>query len=291
MNAPIDTYHIRELGIVSNTALTKFRESPLAYYDWITGEEQEPTEAMHDGTAFHCALLEPEKFAKRYVTIPDMPLRSKDDKQAFLDATLGEILGIQATANGEKADELRGMVAARLAQSGVHLMAASDLDLMRRMVASLNMPCHRVQRALVARGKKEHVIRWKDRETQLQCKAKIDSWDEATGIESDLKRTVKITERQFRYACLDHDYHFQRAFYRRGLRELGEDPKYQCFVAAYPMRPFYWASYDLPAEVIEACDAEISSVLRRFAECLSKNEWPTINNGEPRTLDIRAEYI
>lgn len=284
-------YHSRVLGVFSNSARKEFVVSPFQYLDWAQNGGTEETQAMHEGTAFHMALHEPEKFAKRYVVLPDMPLTSKERKQEFLDRTLGDLLGVQVTANGEKAEDLRKSVAAQLSASKIFLLTELELATMRAMITSLNLPCHSLARSIVARGVKEREIRWTDAETGVQCKAKIDSWDGPNGVESDLKRTALITRSEFKRSAGNNGYHFQRAFYRRGLRALGEDVKYQCLTCAQPSRPFHWAVYDIPEDVVEACDAKISEDLVRFAECLSKNEWPTINNGQPVTLAMNAEYI
>lgn len=285
------SYYTRVLGEASNTALTKFRESPLAYYDWVTGEDDQPTTAMSDGSMFHMALLEPERFARTYVAIPDIALNSNDGKERFFCA-ITNILGVEWPSAGlrsAKAETLRNDARTCLEIVGKRVVEQSDLDLMSRMIDSLNKPCHRQQRNIVARGVKEHVLRWTDEDTGLQCKAKLDSWDEQLGIEADIKRTTRITHRQFGYACADHDYHYQRAFYRRGLRANGLEPRYQCFVAAYPLRPYYWATYDIDPGRLDECDLRITENLRDLADCLAKDTWPTINNGEPRTLYIRSE--
>lgn len=284
-------YYSRVLGEASASALVEFRVAPLLYWDWCRGRSKPETKPLHEGKAVHCALHEPDRFAKQYVAIPDMPLNSKDNKQAFLDATLGEILGVQRIVNGEKADDLRASVAAELARHGVYILTAGELTTLRGMVESLNLPCHRLARGLASRGKKELEIRWKDTETGVQCKARIDSWDEPIEVESDLKRTVSITERAFRSTVLSNSYHYQRAFYRRGLRALGKEVKKQYFVCGCPEPPYPWAVYDIPEETIDECDRNISRDLVRLAECLAKDEWPSLNNGEPVTLDIRPEHV
>lgn len=284
-------YYTRVLGEASASALKEFREYPLKYWHWCHGLDRKSSTRMHLGTAFHCALHEPEKFSKRYVTLPDMPLNSKAAKQEYLDATVGELLGVQMTANGEKAEDLRDMVASKLAASGIYLLTENELATMRRMVDSLNLPCHALARGIVSRGKKELVLRWKDEESGVQCKAKLDSWDQPIGLLSDLKNTTAIAQHEFRRHVLSMGYAYQDTFYRRGLRANGCEVKRSYFVCVSPDAPHPWAIYEVPDEVTDACDARISADLIQLAECLSKNAWPTINAGEPVRLNINPEYI
>lgn len=289
-------YYSKTLGEASNTALSKFRESPLAYYDWVTGIDKEPTDTMHDGTAFHCALLEPSKFSQTYITIPDIQLNRKGSKRRLLDMveeTVGASLDNVLDPEALTADDLRLAIRAGVMSLGRNIVTDEWIETTRKMVDSLNAPCHKLQRNIVAQGVKEHVVRWTDPTTGLRCKAKLDSWASQLGIEADIKRTTRITERDFRFACYDHQksYLFQRAFYRRGLIANGHDVRWQTFICAYPDRPYYWASYTVPDGVIDACDNRITADLIRLAECIEKNEWATINGGEPVELQINAEAI
>lgn len=298
MNAPIN-YYTRVLGEASATGLSKLRTSPLDYYEWTFGDEIDPTECMREGTMFHMAIHEPEKFARSYVEIPVMALRSEADKIAFLKAVASET-GARAcdpsvvTIDIKKtsADDLRLFAAREVAKAGPQVMTSENLATLRGMAKSLNRPQHNEPRSIIARGKKELELRWKDSISGLQCKARIDSWDEELGILSDLKRTMGITSRAFRREILNRGYHFQLAFYRRALREAGADPKYCCFTCGSPMGPLHhWAVYDLPEETLDACDTQITEDLVRLAECLAKNEWPSLNGGKATTIDIRPEYI
>jgi hypothetical protein len=247
---------------------------------------------MRDGTAIHMALHEPERFRFTYVTVPSMPLRSKADKQAFLDATVGSLLGLEIEANGEKADDLRERVAREFRNLGSVVLPEDSHATLLAMVRSLNRPCHSYPRGIIARGKKEVEIRWIDSETGLKCKAMIDSWDQQVGILSDVKRTDAITEFAFRRQVLSKMYHIQMAFYRRALRSIGEEPRYVCFTCGCPTGPvFPWAVYGLTSEVLDATDRRISEKMVELARCLEKNEWPSLNGSEPKDLQINPEYV
>jgi hypothetical protein len=285
------SYHTRVLGEASASALRRFRESPLAYWHWANGADDDETESMRDGTACHMALHEPERFARTYVEIPNMPLQGKAKRESFLDC-VHSTTGVALDDPGGDAESLRSYVNVEVARTGVNILTHDSLETLRSMIASLNMPCHRLARNIVARGRKELVLRWKDEDSGLQCKALLDSWDPELGILSDLKRTVHITQRLFRNEVSSRGYHYQLAWYRRGLRAKGLDVKYSTFVCGCPTAPtYYWATYDPPEEVLDACDQRHTEDLIKLAACLAGNDFPTINNGQPTTLQLSAEYI
>ena len=291
MNAPLDNptnYHARVLGEASSSALKEFRKSELQYLDWVNNGGKQPTAPMRLGTAFHMAMHEPARFARTYVTIPDMSLNSKSAKQDFLDLNY-ELIGSSRLYEGESAEVLRNSTAADLTSAGVHVLTEKSLATLRAMSASLNMPCHSLARGLVARGEKEKVLRWKDRDSGVQCKALLDSWDQPIAVLSDLKQTTAITERACRYQAIDFGYDFQLTFYRRALREHELEAKRSYLVCGSPEPPYLWAVYDIPEERVEWCDERITEDLLRLAECVATNTWQTINRGEPRTLQIRTE--
>lgn len=66
---------------LSYSALKAFEKSPNHYIDYVTQEKSEPSSAMKFGSAFHCMLLEPEQFAKRYAYGPKPNLRTKAGKE------------------------------------------------------------------------------------------------------------------------------------------------------------------------------------------------------------------
>ena len=290
VNAAVNPYYARVLGEASASALKEFRISPLQYLDWCNDGGKDETPAMHEGTAFHMALHEPERFACQYVEIPNMPLRSKSDREAFLNC-IHDTTGVAIADPGCKSDDLRLFVNVEVAKTGAYLLTHESLTTLRGMVESLNRPCHKLPRSVAAQGVKELELRWIDPDSGISCKARIDSWEEESGLLSDLKRTDSISMWAFKRAVYQYEYHYQNAFYRRAIRAAGGDVKYSCFVCGCPKpRVYPWAIYDIPVEVLDECDERISMDLLCLAECLATNNWPTVNNGEPVTLPMTTGH-
>ena len=276
-------YYDHKIGEANAGGLKAFRDSPLEYIHYIQGAKK-ATRAMSEGRVFHLALQEPEEFARTCRVMPEMPLRSKDDKTAFL-ATCG----VDGDPS-QKADDLRDHVSQVWALTGVVSVSEQWLATMRAMCDSLNMPQHAEQRTLVVRGKKELELYWADRETGIQCKARVDSWDEETGIVSDLKRTESIGEWEFRRELRNRGYIYQGAWYMRALRESGYDPRTFAFCCASPVAPHCWASYECDPADLRIADDRHQETLRRLRDCLEANSWQSRNDGETRIISLEGKF-
>ena len=67
---------------VSMTRLKWFAKSP-AHCKYYMENKPEPTAAMIFGGVYHCWMLEPTEFSRRYVVKLDLPRRSKKDKETW----------------------------------------------------------------------------------------------------------------------------------------------------------------------------------------------------------------
>jgi hypothetical protein len=64
---------------ISNSRLTAFKRSPAHLIHYLT-KPKEQTPAMAFGSAFHCYVLQPEKFDQLYAVAPEVDRRTKDGK-------------------------------------------------------------------------------------------------------------------------------------------------------------------------------------------------------------------
>lgn len=67
---------------LSHSALKAFMRSPNHYLQYVN-KTVEATPAMKFGSAFHCAVLEPQEFSKRYAVAPQVDKRTKAGKEAW----------------------------------------------------------------------------------------------------------------------------------------------------------------------------------------------------------------
>ena len=116
-NMPDDYYHSTE-GFISKSSLSSLKASPFRFF---TGVKFKQTKAMEIGTAIHCALLEPEKFAATYRLDPDLTdKRLKSYKDA-----VKELQGFNFFI-GQDAKNINGMMDAVLENDAARDLLHSD---------------------------------------------------------------------------------------------------------------------------------------------------------------------
>lgn len=249
---PERVYHGRTLGLASKSALDLVRRSPAHYKAWVEGPEKEPTDAMRFGSAFHCALLEPEKFARKYVAEPDFgDCRFKENK-ARRDAWRAE-------------------------NAGKERLSPDDIEAIKGMVASVHADPYASK--MIRNGEPELTVRWRDEETGLECKLRADYYVERHGMIVDVKSVVDASEEGFAKAVSSYGYHRQDAFYRMGFEAIGKRAEHFVFVAVEKEPPYAVGVYTLDEESLSRGAASIEQDMEVLAECLRTGKWPAYGPG------------
>lgn len=274
-----------ELDAPSNSMIKHARISMLAYHHHVTSGRQKTTPAMTFGRAFHEALLEPESFAKNFVCLPSGKLTSREGKADWAIRSLGAADVIADIDTTLPADDLRAEVCAAIQSTGKTVLSASDMELMREQLKSLNRQEHRLARAILSRGQHELELRWEH--GSLRPKAKLDGWDPESGILCDLKSCESATADGFRRTLYSYGYHYQAAYYARALRAHGEDPAPMVFVLAEKTAPWHWNVLGCSPDDIERADAHTERLLADIERCLDSGEWPGLMGDEPRIVCMR----
>lgn len=68
---------------LSVSAIKAFAKSPNHYLQYVSEHRLEPTPAMVFGSAVHCYILEPNRFADRYFVAPQLDRRTKAGREKF----------------------------------------------------------------------------------------------------------------------------------------------------------------------------------------------------------------
>lgn len=97
---------------LSYSALKAFAKSPNHYLQYV-GQERTQSPAMLTGSALHCLLLEPEKYAERYVVAPVINKRTNAGKAEW--AAFVEQAGERDVLTIEQADQVHAMHSAAVA--------------------------------------------------------------------------------------------------------------------------------------------------------------------------------
>lgn len=205
----------------SFSTLMDYDRNPALY--WLRyvkrTHPRETSDALEFGTAFHCAVLEPERFDAQYVVPPKFNRRSnagKDEEAAWLSANAGKTP-----------------------------IDAADLETLRRMQASvLDNPRARqyVEQAL----HRERGIKWTCFETGLALRARPDIV--GPGYVVNLKTCRGILPHEFRRAVRDHRYDAQAALDIEAVAALTSAEFQHVLIAVEKTAPWECAVYRLTGD-------------------------------------------
>lgn len=294
---------------VSKSLLDLLDQSPVHLRAAMTGAvEHKPMPYQVLGTAFHCLLLEPERFATTYAEpfiAPEGALVTIEDMKA----ALGES-GVPFKASARKAD-LAALVREHLpravlfddakatyqAENAGRIELSSDqwqrIHSMREAVMA-----HRAARKLIAApGEAELSAYWNERvdtadgrQRRILCRIRPDYWRH-DGIMIDVKsaREEGADSQSFARSIATYRYHVQHAMYLEGaIKALRAARGFRQF--AMP-RAFVFLAVEKDACVIDGVAKGVAvyqlgheSValgrrllienLRKFAECDLTGRWP-----------------
>ncbi|EIK2846494.1 exodeoxyribonuclease VIII [Salmonella enterica] len=238
---------------VSKSQLDDIADTP-AIYLWRKNApvDTEKTKSLNTGTAFHCRVLEPEEFSKRFIIAPEFNRRTsagKEEEKTFLE---------------------------ECARTGRTVLTAEEgrkIELMYQSVMALPLGQWLVESA----GYAESSVYWEDPETGILCRCRPDKIIPEFHWIMDVKTTADI--QRFRTAYYDYRYHVQDAFYSDGYRaQFGEIPTFVFLVASttaecgrYPVEIFMMGE-----DAKLAGQREYRRNLQTLAECLNNDEWPAI---------------
>lgn len=277
---------------VSKSNLDLVHVSP-ALLEWSRAApvDDEAKTAVDLGSAFHCLLLEPERFDAEYVadfSPPSGALVTVEDIKGALTTR-----GIAHKSNASKAAltkllldsdpdapvtdalhaEWRAGVNGRIVLSPAEMR---KLQLMRDSVMA-----HPFARKLLeARGDVERCHYWEDARTGELCRARMDKTIPALGMILDLKTTADLP--RFSNSIREYRYHVQDTFYSDGYEAtLGELPRAFVFLVVsttrdryrYPVRLFSLTQIDRSIG-----RAEYRADLDIYAQCRKSGVWPGIES-------------
>ncbi|EJI4858606.1 exodeoxyribonuclease VIII [Salmonella enterica] len=238
---------------VSKSQLDDIADTP-AIYLWRKNApvDTEKTKSLDTGTAFHCRVLEPEEFSKRFIIAPEFNRRTsagKEKEKTFLE---------------------------ECARTGRTVLTAEEgrkIELMYQSVMALPLGQWLVESA----GHAESSIYWEDPETGILCRCRPDKIIPEFHWIMDVKTTADI--QRFKTAYYDYRYHVQDAFYSDGYEaQFGAQPTFVFLVASttvecgrYPVEIFMMGE-----DAKLAGQREYRRNLQTLAECLNNDEWPAI---------------
>lgn len=250
---PNEIYHSLNDSI-SNSGLSRMAISP-AHYRYQP--ERKQTRAMVLGSALHCAILEPNRFASNYLHIESADRRSSVYKEAIKNHPEDMVLITS------ESDYIRGM------QASVHANPAAY-----NLIEKIDWT--------------ELSLFTKDPATGVYVRIRMDAYTD--GCILDLKTTSSAAESDFSRSIFNYRYHCQAAFYIDAFKwATGEDIAFK-FIAVESDIPHASMVYKLDDISLEIGRAEYRKALNLYADCLFKDEWPTYPGNEVENIIALPEW-
>lgn len=230
-----------ELDGVNWSTLKELRRSPL-HYQHRKGNAREDTATLRRGRSIHSAVFEPDRFALEYAVFKGKTRRGKA-WDAFLAAHPDETI--------LRVPEYKLCIAAR--------------DAVRS---------HPLAKPYLERGQAEQSISWRDPETGLTCKARLDFISESKPALVELKSTASISYKMFANTAYRMGYHCQTGFYRDGLALARGKTLTVVVIAVEDKPPHDVGVFEYSEEALYAGAHEVKSLLTRLQFHRERDVWP-----------------
>jgi exodeoxyribonuclease VIII len=260
---PEEEYHAPQLGVLSCSAIKQLLRSPAHYAAWLREEQdRKATAAQIFGRALHCAVLEPERFARSYAVLPaDAPRRPSITQRNAANPSADTVLAIQWWDRWNRAGKIT--------------LEQENNDRIVAMAASI--AAHPWARLMLHKGHSEVVIRWIDEASGLPCKLRADyvrEIDSPGRLCIDVKAVKDASPRGFRRALAEYHYPLQRAHYSEGFKAIGKPLAGFIFLAVENEAPYTAQPYVLGAESEMAGELERARGAEILRRCMASGSFP-----------------
>lgn len=269
---PMDEY--LRIPAMSASGMEAFRRSP-AHYRYEREHPKAATDAMREGTALHLALLEPEVYAGRYVSLRQCYGVKKDGARCSNQASVyrstgpdneAHYCGVHDPWKGEPMD------------SGIEVMSADALNRVEAMrLAVLEHP--EAAEFFRGEGRSEVSGIWRDERTGVLCKLRLDREISRAAIHADVKTTRSAAADFFPRDAAKRGYHRKAAWYRRGMAALGKPAIASVLIAVESAPPHGCQMFLIDEEDLRKAGAPFDAMLARYAECEKTGRWPGYDAG------------
>lgn len=235
------------------STMKHYLRSPLHYRHAVDNPAGD-TDAFVFGRAFHCHLLERERFKAEFWILDES--RRPNPEKNFTD-------GKNKAWKKERREENAGSL----------MLTSSEYTQILGMTESLKRSG--AVRKLVTACQKEAELYWNDPDTGVACKARVDMYEPKTGTVLDIKTCQDASYTGFRSSLFKYDYYLQMAHYAGGLKaRFLKDFDRQIIIAVEKEPPYAFGIYQLDEVTRNFSRAVASKLYTLHAECTAKNEWP-----------------
>jgi exodeoxyribonuclease VIII len=244
---------------INNSGLKLFAQSPAKFAFWRNNDKP-GTGTQKEGSALHCAILQPELFEVQFGKGPAPRVGSA------------------------------GRVKWDLANPKAMALTPGQWENVQGMTRAFKQTSCTVAQDLLVEGTPELSIWFDDPLTDLRCKIRPDYLRD-DDIVIDIKSTQNGSPKGFLHEIKRWGYNYQAAFYVRGINRTyaaaGVKRRAKTFIiiAVENFPPYEVACYLIPEEIITEAQIQINASLERYAECSANDTWP----GYPNKIMIPGE--
>ena len=237
---------------ISKSRLIKIGVCP-EYFKWCEENEQERTEAMVVGSAFHKIVLEPDTFDDEFAVIPAIDRRTKDGKLAyeeFVKNAAGKSLITEEQFN--------------------------TISAMRDVIMA-----NKYAKALL-KGTTEKSIYFEDELTGEKCKCRPDCMRVIKDrvVITDLKSCSSAENKAFVNDVLKFGYDVQAYMYRLGVSKALDIPPENVdfvFIAVEKKEPYLMNILQVDEYTLQRGEQLFRKYIGTYHECKETDNWYGLN--------------
>ena len=246
---------------ISSSDLKRMMKSMASWKYYHDNPDDNDTEALQFGRAYHKLMLEPDDFDNEFVVSPKFDRRTKEGKAAY-----EEFL---------KSSEGKEVINEETYQK-----------LLEMQIALYNTPFVK----LLIKGEHEKSIFWKDEQTGITLKCRPDSFGRIKDqyIAIDLKTTKDAETDHFMRDALKLGYDLQAYHYCDGLEHEYKKPFKFIFIAQEKTAPYLVNVLEADEYFMKNGKELRDSLLEKYKMCCETDTWPGYmdENGGINSLTI-----
>ena len=254
-DVPAEVYH--SMFALSGSWMDKLRVSPAHLRDSIDGPPEPPKDSLLFGSACHCAVLEPDSYADRYIAGPDINGNTKAYR-LFKEEAQKKGLTVLNAKQGRICEAMA--VRARNHRTFHRLLNAE----------------HQVEVSVV----------W-ELDGYL-CKCRPDLVNPTQRLLSDYKTTISASKTGFAREIARYHYHTKASWYMDAMSHVtGESWDTFWFIAQEKRRPYLIAIHEIErgSAAYEQGRTEYLELFDTYKNCMKSGIWPGYTH-EPFTVEL-----
>ena len=252
-------YH-DEKEYISASGLKKLKISPMHFKEM---EKVEETDAMIFGSAYHCFILEPQKFDSEFYIFDDMPI---------YEVLIGE--GFKSPRSTKQYKEWAENEAMTIGdRKSISIQEFESIKKMKERLFN-----HFYTKSLLTNGRAEigYTGTIDTIFGEINVKFKPDYIKDARRLIVDLKTCQDASIDGFSRSAAEYDMHIQASFYADLLSKIegeGQDFTF-IFIAQEKKAPYAFNLFEASNQFISQGRYEYEHLLQLYKFCQDNNRWP-----------------